>query len=360
MVGNKFEANDAPDDSLVESDESDESQSDSYRINDNEVNNFRLKFDRINIEKLNKLDSAPAGSKELDRRTDGKQSNERDKNQLNANQLKRSQNEIINESDEDVSRFSKRDVINKANKSDKLVDALRDSETHLSNPINNQINNQSNGERDEKGSESVRGEKANDRQTEFNVRANGALEESNQVSNGLRQVYNPVSNLVDNRESSPANRTVDNQTSSQASSQANNQTGNQIKSQLNQINGSSQLNLNKPDSRTKSRPVKTLSSHFNSRLKARHVASGDQLRILRREGQPLRLSCLPAFHAPSRSTVNWFKNGDLIKVGVSLNTFRLFQSTDRWSIGDGQCFISMNFEWFAFRVFELCECQKYS
>lgn len=330
-------ADEEADDSLVESDEEeslpDESAQDSYRVNDNGVNNFKLKFDRINIEKLNKIDAGrpdePANSKEFNGRAGEEPHNERDKNQLNANQLKRGLNEIIDESDEDVSRFSKRDVINKSNKSDKPGGAKPswDSETNLSNQIN-----QSDDERKASEFGAVIEKRVNDGRTvkaggELNARANGAPDEPNKVHNGSNQVGNQVNNQVSNqtgnKASSPANKQVD----QQRTNQLNDQIGNQIKSQFNPINGqtlSGQLKtIRPPENRMKSNPsaVKPLSAYFNSRLKARHVSSRDQLRILRREGQPLRLSCLPAFHAPSRSTVSWFKNGELIKVSVLLNQF---------------------------------------
>lgn len=91
---------------------------------------------------------------------------------------------------------------------------------------------------------------------------------------------------------------------------------NQINNKFSKLNSSNQLS-NQLDKQNKIQSNKLL-LYYNRRLKTRHVASGDQLRILRREGQSLRLSCLPAFHAPSRSTVNWFKNGDLIKVSCFL------------------------------------------
>ena len=98
---------------------------------------------------------------------------------------------------------------------------------------------------------------------------------------------------------------------------SSNEISNQIKNELinkNDDKFANQLNA-KDKFKTQNQLTKTL-SYFNNRLKARHVVSEDQLRILRREGQPLRLSCLPAFHAPSGSIVNWFKNGDLIKVKI--------------------------------------------
>lgn len=326
-------ANEELDDSMTESDEeTGESRPDSYRVNENEANNFRLKFDRINIEKLNKIDGdgdtqdGLANSKELDKPADenGKANNEQDKNQLNANQLKRGLNEIIDGSDEeDVSRFSKRDVINKVNKSDKLAAtqasaSLQDSETHLGNQINNQFD----VERVRKASESgaLIEQKTGNGQTgsELTVRANGAPDDPNKVRNGLADSLVNNNRISNEAGSSLASGLTDHQTSA---GQISNPIGNQIKNQFSPTNGqtASQSNSNKqPDNRIKSSPLaaKTLSSYFNSRLKARHVASGDQLRIMRREGQPLRLSCLPAFHAPSRSTVNWFKNGDVIKVSV--------------------------------------------
>lgn len=301
------------DDSLVESDEEESLPDESALDRDNGVNNFKLKFDRINIEKLNKIDAdrpdESVNSKELEGRR-SEQHNERDKNQLNANQLKRGLNEIIDESDEDV---SKRDVINKSNKSDEPDAKPSDGQANLSN----QINNQSDDERERKASEFE--QRANDGTVngELNARAN-APDEPNKVHNGSNQVSNQG-----NEASSPVNKQVD----QRPVNQVNDQIGNQIKSQFNSINGQTDQSIGSSEDRPKiPSPAKPLSGYFNSRLKARHVSSRDQLRILRREGQPLRLSCLPAFHAPSRSTVSWFKNGELIK--VSANQLSLFNFID--------------------------------
>ena len=139
---------------------------------------------------------------------------------------------------------------------------------------------------------------------------NRSIDRSNQIYNQLNE----------NKANSQSNATASTLKASQTIYSTSIQTNNQIDYQINNRtdNQPNKGQTTKEDNKIKNLFARTLSSYYNNRLKARHVASGDQLRILRREGQPLRLSCLPAFHAPTRSTVHWFKNGDLIKVIIFL------------------------------------------